>query len=60
MQLAISVALLVVGVIFALLMDIPNDFRFFGWLLIGCGVFGLLTRWYIARQRAGPDRPTKP
>jgi hypothetical protein len=48
-QLLASIAVLLIGLYLALLSD-AGDFRVFGWLLVGLGVFGLVSRSLFARR----------
>jgi hypothetical protein len=51
MQLVASIAVLVIGLILALVVDVAADLRFYGWVLVGIGVLGLVIRWTMARLR---------
>jgi hypothetical protein len=50
-QLVVSIALIAVGLITALVLNVPGDMRVFGWVLVGVGVLGLVLRSVIARLR---------
>jgi hypothetical protein len=54
MQLAVSVALIVVGLIIAMVVDVARDFRLFGWILVAVGMLGLGIRAFVAGR--GPGR----
>jgi hypothetical protein len=50
-----SVTLILLGLVFALVLDIESDMRLFGWILAGVGALGLLSRWLIGQLRDGKD-----
>jgi hypothetical protein len=56
-QLVVSAAIIVAGLVIALLLNTAGDMRIFGWILAGIGVFGLLSRALI--QRADQDPPRR-
>jgi hypothetical protein len=56
MQLVTSAGLVVIGLLLALLMDATDDVRLYGWVVVGVGVLGLASRWWMARLRADESR----
>jgi hypothetical protein len=56
-----SVGLVILGLLLALVLDVPSTLRVYGWVLVGVGVLGLASRyaiaWYQEREnRAGRSR----
>jgi hypothetical protein len=47
--LVVSVFLIAIGLLVGLVIDVPADIRLFGWILVGVGVLGLASRWWMAR-----------
>ena len=56
-QLAASIILIVIGLAFALVLDIARDMQIFGWVLAVLGVLGIVTRVLVARARDGREPP---
>jgi hypothetical protein len=56
-QVVASVVVMVLGLVLALLVDIPGDMRLFAWILVALGAFGLVSRWMISRQRDDRNAP---
>ena len=57
MQLVASVAVLVIGLLIAFVLEAAADLRMFGWLLIVIGLLGLASRVLLARLRDRRDAP---
>jgi hypothetical protein len=57
MQLVASVAVLVIGLLIAFVLEAAADLRIFGWLLIVVGLLGLASRVLLARLQARRDSP---
>jgi hypothetical protein len=50
-QLVAIIFLIATGLYVALVADVDDDLRLFGWLLVGMGVLGLVLRFWLARMR---------
>ena len=50
LHIATSVAIIIVGLLLALVLSAPSDVRVFGWVAVAIGVLGLVSRVWIARQ----------
>jgi hypothetical protein len=55
-----SIAVVLAGLGIVFIADVGGDMRFFGWLLAGVGVLGLLSWWWVVRQRDSRDPPGRP
>jgi hypothetical protein len=58
--LVVSIAVILVGLSIVFITDVGGDMRFFGWLLAGVGVLGLLSSWWVVRQRDSRNPPGRP
>jgi hypothetical protein len=56
MQLVASIAMIVLGLLLALVLDASADVRAFGWVAVGVGVLGLLALAWMGRPGNGRQR----